>query len=76
MARIVERFRLEIDIYFLFNRNYDEILQYHKNMPKNNNIEINDEAKFELVKTKFSFCLKILILIFKPKTFIFLKISS
>jgi hypothetical protein len=64
MTRILEWLRLEIDIYFLFNRNYDEILQYHKNMPKNNNIEINDEAKFELVKTRFAFYL---LKIFKSK---------
>ena len=34
--------------------NYEEILHYHKNMPKNNNeVEINDEAKFDLF-VKFS----------------------
>lgn len=33
--------------------NYEEILHYHRNMPKDNSVEINDEAKFDLF-VKFS----------------------
>lgn len=33
----------------IMKNNYEDILQYHRNMPKNNNVEVNDDAKFDLV---------------------------
>lgn len=33
--------------------NYEEMLQYHRNAPKDNSVEINDETKFDLF-VKFS----------------------
>ena len=39
----------------LFSRNYEEILQFHRNQPKTAEIEINDEAIFDLVSLKLCF---------------------
>ena len=38
-----------LELKFIFSSNYEEMVQYHRNMPKDENAEVNDETKFDLV---------------------------
>jgi MAX-like protein X len=44
----LDSLKKEITALKIMKSNYEEILQYHKNMPKSDSVEINEEAKFEL----------------------------
>jgi len=44
----LDSLKKEIIALKIMKSNYEEILQYHRNMPKDNSVEINDEAKFDL----------------------------
>lgn len=49
----LDSLKKEIMALKIMKSNYEEILQYHRNMPKDNSVEINDETKFDLF-VKFS----------------------
>lgn len=49
----LDSLKKEIIALKIMKSNYEEILQFHKNQPKDNNVEINDDAVFDLF-VKFS----------------------
>ncbi|CAF0897584.1 unnamed protein product [Brachionus calyciflorus] len=49
----LDSLKKEIMALRIMKSNYEEMLQYHRNTPKDNSVEINDETKFDLF-VKFS----------------------